>query len=103
MAFPLFSMLLLILLGRLALLFDGVARIIQDMRGQGISRQHRALLVGVGVLSIVISGIIIAHAIGFGVPLLAVLMTPLLIVGIVMIAMGTTGERIVVGKMPIFR
>ena len=42
----------------------------QGVGGQGISRWFRAPLVGVGVLSIAISGLIIARPIGFGEPLL---------------------------------
>lgn len=88
MAFPVLSVLFLIFLGGFALLFNGVARIIQGVGGHGISGWSRALLVGVGVLSIVVSGLVIAQPIGFGVPLLAVV---LLIIGIEMMVMGAVG------------
>lgn len=95
MAFPLFSILFLIFLGGFALLFNGIARIMQGVGGQGISGWSRAFLVGVGVLSIAISGLLIAHPIGFGVRLLAVIMSlVLIIIGIEMISTGTVGRRI---------
>ncbi len=72
----------------------------QGVGGQGISRWFRAPLVGVGGLSIAISGLIIAHPIGFGAPLLAVVMSfALLIIGIEITAMGIVG-RLIVGKIP---
>ena len=94
-AFPIFSILFLIFLGGFALLFNGIARIIQVVGGQGTSRWSRAFLVGVGILSIVISGLVIAHPIGFGVRLLVVIMSlALMIIGIEMIAIGTGGRQI---------
>jgi uncharacterized membrane protein HdeD (DUF308 family) len=95
MAFPIFSILFLIFLGGFALLFNGIARIIQGVGGQGISWWSRAFLIGVGILSIVISGLIIAHPIGFGVRLLVVIMSlALMIIAIEMIAVGTAGRQI---------
>jgi uncharacterized membrane protein HdeD (DUF308 family) len=95
MAFPLFSIFFLIFLGGFALLFNGIARIIQGVGGQGISGWSRAFLIGVGILSIAISGLIIAHPIGFGVRLLAVILSLVLLInGIEMIAIGTVGRRI---------
>jgi hypothetical protein len=89
-----------IILGGFALLFNGVARIIQGVGGKDISRWSRALLIAVGVLTIAISGLIIAHPIGFGVPLLARVMSfALLIIGIGMTAMGAVG-LFIVGKPP---
>ena len=88
-----------IFLGGFALLFNGLGGIMQGVGGQGISRWFRAPLVGVGVLSIAISGLIIAHPIGFGAPLLAVVMSfALLIIGIEITAMGVVG-RLIVGKI----
>jgi uncharacterized membrane protein HdeD (DUF308 family) len=95
MAFPTFSTLFLIFLGGFALLFNGIARIIQGVGGQGISGWSRAFLIGVGILSIVISGLIIVHPIGFGVRLLVVIMSlALMIIAIEMIAVGTAGRQI---------
>jgi uncharacterized membrane protein HdeD (DUF308 family) len=94
MAFPLFSVLFLIFLGGFALLFNGIARIILGVGGQGISGWSRAFLIGVWILSIAISGLIIAHPIGFGVRLLAVIMSPVLLLnGIEMIAIGDKTVR----------
>ena len=94
------SILFSIFLGGFAILFNGIGGIMQGVGGQGISRWFRAPLVGVGVLSIAISGLIIAHPIGFGAPLLAVVMSfALLIIGIEITAMGVVG-RLIVGKIP---
>ena len=88
-----------IFLGGFALLFNGIARIIQGMGGQGISRSFRALLIGLGVLTISISGLIIANPIGLGAPLLALVMSfVLLIIGIEIIATGAVVGRLIVGK-----
>ena len=59
----------------------------------------RAPLVGVGVLSIAISILTIAHPIGFGALLLTVVISfALLIIGIEITAMGVVG-RLIVGKI----
>ena len=80
-----------IFLGGFAILFNGIGGIVQGVRGQGISRWFRAPLVGVGVLSIVISGLIIAYPIGFGAPLLSVVMSlALLIIGMEITADGSS-------------
>jgi uncharacterized membrane protein HdeD (DUF308 family) len=95
MAFPIFSTIFLIFLGGFALLFNGIARIIQGVGGQGISGWSRVFLIGVGILSIVISELVIAHPIGFGVRLLVVIMSlALMIIGIEMTAIGTAGRQI---------
>jgi hypothetical protein len=89
-----------IFLGGFAILFNGIGGIMQGVKGQGISRWFRAPLVGVGVLSISISGLIIARPIGFVAPILAVVMSlALLIIGIEITAMGIVG-RLIVGKIP---
>ena len=49
-----------IFLGGFAILFNGIGEIMQGVGGPGISRWFRAPVVGVGVLSIAISGLIIA-------------------------------------------
>ena len=89
-----------IFLGGFSILFNGIGGIIQGVGGQGISRWFRAPLVGVGVLSIAISALIIAHPIGFGAPLLSVVMSfALLIIGIEITAMGIVG-KLIIGKIP---
>jgi uncharacterized membrane protein HdeD (DUF308 family) len=92
MAFPLFSILFLIYLGGFALLFNGIAGIIQGIGGHLWSR---AFVIGVGILSIIISGLVIAHPISFGVRLLVVIMSLVLLInGIEMMTIGTVGRRI---------
>ena len=87
-----------IFLAGFALLFNGIGGIMQGMGSQGISRWFRAPLIGVGVVIIAISGLIIAHPIGFEARLLAVVMSfALLIIGIEIIAMGIVG-RLIVGR-----
>jgi len=71
----------------------------QGVGGQGISIWFRAPLVAVGVLSIAISTIVIAHPISFGALLLSVVMSiALLIIGIEITAMGVVG-KLIVGKV----
>jgi Short repeat of unknown function (DUF308) len=92
MAFPLFSILFLIYLGGFALLFNGIAGIIQGIGGHLWSR---AFVIGVGILSIIISALVIAHPISFGVRLLVVIMSLVLLInGIEMITIGIIGRRI---------
>jgi hypothetical protein len=92
-------LLLSIFLGGFAILFNGIGGIMQGVGGQGISRWFRAPLVGVGILSIAISGLIIAHPLGFGAPILAVVMSlAILIIGIEITAMGVVG-KLIVGKI----
>jgi uncharacterized membrane protein HdeD (DUF308 family) len=93
MQFPIVTSAFLVILGAVALLISGIARIIQ-----GISRElpkfSKGLVIGVGVLSIVISLIIIANPIRVGLVLLVVMLTAtLLIAGIEMILLGARGTR----------
>ena len=89
-----------IFLGGFAILFNGIGGIMQGVGGRGISRWFKAPLVGIGVLSIAISGLIIARPIGFGEPLLVSVMSfALLIIGVEITAMGVVG-RLIVGKIP---
>jgi hypothetical protein len=58
-----------------------------------ISGWSRGFLIGVGALSIAISGLVLAHPIGIGVPLLAITISiALLITGIQMVAAGIGGR-----------
>ena len=93
MQFPIVTSAFLVILGAVALLISGIARIIQ-----GISREmpkfSKGLVIGVGVLSIVISLLIIANPIRMGLVLLVILLTgTLLIAGIEMILFGARGTR----------
>jgi uncharacterized membrane protein HdeD (DUF308 family) len=94
MSFPIHTAAFLIFLGAFALLFNGVARIVQGIIIKEIPGWSRAFLVGVGVLSIGVSALVIAHPISIGVVLLAlVISVSLLINGIQMIASGIGGRR----------
>jgi len=89
MSFPLYTAAFLIFLGAYALLFNGIARIAQGAVNKNISGWYRGFLIGVGVLSIAVSGLVIAHPISLGVPLLAAIISIVtLITGIEMIAAG---------------
>jgi hypothetical protein len=89
-----------IFLGGFAILFNGIGGIMQGVGGPGISRWFRAPVVGVGILSIVMSGLIIAHPIGLGEPVLAIVMSfALLTIGIEITVMGVVG-KLIVGKIP---
>ena len=93
MQFPVVTSAFLVILGAVALLISGIARIIQ-----GISREmpkfSKGWVIGVGVLSIVISLIIIANPIRVGLVLLVIMLTAtLLIAGIEMILLGARGTR----------
>ena len=94
MSFPVHTAAFLIFLGALALLFNGVARIVQGIINKEIPGWSRVFLVGVGVLSIGVSTLVIAHPILIGVVLLAlVISVSLLINGIQMIASGIGGTQ----------
>lgn len=92
-SYPIHTTEFLILLGALGLLFNGVARITQGAINKHISRWSRGFLVGVGVLSLAVSALVMAHPIGIGVPLLAITISiALLITGVQMVALGIGGR-----------
>jgi uncharacterized membrane protein HdeD (DUF308 family) len=92
MSFPIHTAEFLILLGALALLFNGIARIVQGIIHKGMSSWSRSFLVGVGILSIAISALVLIHPLTIGVVLLAISISiALLINGIQMIAVGIGG------------
>jgi uncharacterized membrane protein HdeD (DUF308 family) len=94
MSFPIHTAAYLIFLGALALLFNGIARIVQGIINKEIPGWSRAFLVGVGVLCIGVSTLVIAHPISIGLVLLAlVISVSLLINGIQMIASGIGGRQ----------
>lgn len=93
-SFPVHTTVFLIFFGAYALLFNGIARIVQGAGNKNISGWYRGFLIGVGVLSIAISSLVIAHPISFGVPLLAAIISiATLITGIEMISVGLVGGR----------
>jgi len=94
--FPLLAALFLVTLLSVGLFFIGLARIIQGIRNKNISRWSRALLIGVGVLSLVLSFIVIAHPVSGIIILTIILAINLLIIGIESIVNGTSSRRDVV-------
>jgi uncharacterized membrane protein HdeD (DUF308 family) len=94
MAYPLESAGLLIILGAIALLINGIARLIHGFVDKNHAGWSRAALLFVGILSIIISLIVLAHPVGIGVPILAFMISiALLINGIEMIGLGIAGRR----------
>jgi uncharacterized membrane protein HdeD (DUF308 family) len=94
MAYPLESAAFLIILGAIALLFSGIARLIHGFMDSNHAWWSRAALIFVGILSIVISLIVLAHPASIGIPLLAfMLAVALIIIGIEMVALGVAGRR----------
>ncbi len=92
-SFPVFTAGLLVTLAAISLLFVGIARIVQGVRNKDAPRWSRGFIVGVGVLSIAVSLLVIAHPISFGVRLLGFMISiALLINGIQMIALGIGGR-----------
>ncbi|HYV52162.1 MAG TPA: DUF308 domain-containing protein [Candidatus Eisenbacteria bacterium] len=92
MQFPVFTSAVLVVLAAIALLVSGISRIIQ-----GISRKasgsSRAFRIGVGVLSIAVSILVIAHPIS-GLVLFAIMISiAFLINGIEMMALGISGRE----------
>ena len=102
-SFPVFTAGLLVTLAAISLLFVGIARIVQGVRNKDAPGWSRGFMVGVGVLSIAVSLLVIAHPISFGVVLLGFMISiALLINGIQMIALGI-GVRQRYGKSQITR
>ncbi|MGC2425969.1 MAG: DUF308 domain-containing protein [Nitrososphaeraceae archaeon] len=92
-SFPVFTAGLLVTLAAISLLFVGISRIVQGVRNKDAPGWSRGFMVGVGVLSIAVSLLVIAHPISFGVVLLGFMISiALLINGIQMIALGIGGR-----------
>jgi uncharacterized membrane protein HdeD (DUF308 family) len=93
-SFPVFTAGLLVTLAAISLLFVGIARVVQGARNKDAPGWSRGFMVGVGVLSIAVSLLVIAHPISFGVVLLGLMISiALLINGIQMIALGIGGRQ----------
>jgi uncharacterized membrane protein HdeD (DUF308 family) len=93
MEFPIFTTSVLVVLGAIALLLSGIARIIQSISSKA-SGSTRAFLIGVGVISIAVSILVIAHPISFGLVLFAIMISiAFLISGIEMMALGISGRQ----------
>lgn len=93
MEFPIYTAAFLVILGGVALLVSGIARVVHGL-SKDIPRLFKGLNIGVGVLSIIISFLVIINPIRFGLVLLTtVLALTLLIVGIEMISLGARGHK----------
>jgi len=94
LAYPLESAGFLIIFGAIALLFNGIARLIHGFVDKNNAGWSRAAIFFVGIVSIIISLIVLAHPIGIGVPILAVIISIVLLInGIEMIGLGIAGRR----------
>lgn len=98
MEFPIFTSAILVVLGAFALLFSGIARIIQGISGE-TSGSYRAFLIGVGVVSIAVSLLVITHPISLGLVIFAIMISiAFLISGIEMMALGIFGRQTIHDK-----
>ncbi|HXT84779.1 MAG TPA: DUF308 domain-containing protein [Verrucomicrobiae bacterium] len=92
LAFPIITTLLLVTFLAMGLLFLGIARIIQGFANKESSKWSRIGLIAVGVISIAISSVVLAHPVS-GIVLLTVLLAiNLLIIGADSIVHGATGR-----------
>jgi uncharacterized membrane protein HdeD (DUF308 family) len=92
-AFPIFTIGLLVTLLALGLLFIGVARIVHGIFDKQTSKWSRVLLVGVGILSIGISFMVFINPFVGLFILTFMLAVNLLIIGIESIVHGVSGKR----------
>ncbi len=94
MAFPVGTSVFVIILVAVALLFDGISRIVHGIRHINQSKLDRAFTIGVGALEIALSILILASpAFGFGL-VASIIAIALLITGIQILVAGLTGRRI---------
>jgi uncharacterized membrane protein HdeD (DUF308 family) len=88
-----FTSAFLVILAAVALLLSGISRIIHGVSSER-SRSSRGFLIGVGVISIAVSILVIAHPISFGLVLFAIFISvAFLISGIEMMALGISGRQ----------
>jgi uncharacterized membrane protein HdeD (DUF308 family) len=93
MQFPVFTSAVLVVLAAIALLINGIARIIQGISFKS-SGSSRAFRIGVGVLSVAVSILVIAQPISFGLVLFAIMISiAFLISGIEMMVFGISGRE----------
>jgi uncharacterized membrane protein HdeD (DUF308 family) len=95
-AFSIMTTMFLVTLLAIGLSLLGIARIIQGVANNGISKWSRASLVGVGILSLAVSFIVFAQPVLGAVLLTIVLAVNLLIIGIESVVHGASGRRNVV-------
>ena len=92
-AFPIFTIGLLVTLLALGLLFIGIARIVQGIFAKQTSKWSRAFLIGVGILSIGISFMVFINPVVGIFIMTFMLAVNLLIIGIESIVHGVSGKR----------
>jgi uncharacterized membrane protein HdeD (DUF308 family) len=93
MAFPVGTSVFLVILLAVALLFDGISRIVHGLGHKNQSKFDRAFTIGVGAIEVALSIIILASpAFGFGL-VAAIIAIALLITGIQILVAGLTGRR----------
>ena len=93
MTFPEETSVFLVILVAVALLFDGISRIVHGLRHKDQSKLDRGFTIGVGAFEIALSIVILASpAIGFGF-VAFIIAIALLITGIQILVAGLTGRR----------
>jgi uncharacterized membrane protein HdeD (DUF308 family) len=93
MAFPVGTSVFLVILLAVALLFDGISRIVHGLGHKNQSKLDRAFTIAVGAIEIALSILILASpAFGFGL-VAAIIAIALLITGIQILVAGLTGRR----------
>lgn len=94
MSFTLHTAEFLILFSALSLLFNDIGRIMQCAIRKNILAWSICFLIGVGLLNIIVSCLMIVHPLGYGVPLLATIISiATLITGIQMIDVDFLGIK----------
>ena len=98
MAFPVGTGVFLLILLALALLFDGIARVIHGFGNKTRGKANRTFSIIAGVIAIGLSIAIMASPI-FGAELIGILLAiALIIIGIQIIVAGITGSRFAIKK-----
>ena len=93
-AFPVGVTAILILLISVALLFDGIARIVHGIGEKADTKLNRFFSIGVGIISIAISGLIMMSP-AFGFEFVGILIgISILITGIQILVAGLKGQKI---------
>jgi len=93
LAYPLGASIFVVLLLGVALLIDGVSRIIHSIKDHTSGRWSKYFGIGVGILSIILAAAVIAYP-GIGLALAGILIgIALLITSIQIISAGVTGEN----------
>jgi uncharacterized membrane protein HdeD (DUF308 family) len=97
MIFPFGTSVFLVILVAVALLFDGISRVIHGLRHKEQSTLDRAFTIGVGAIEIALAIFILVSPV-FGFEFVAfVIAIALLITGIQIIVSGLTGRRLFAG------